>query len=390
MNRKIAIITGSRADYGLLTPLLRHIEEERRLQLQLLVTGMHLSHRFGNSVEKIIADGLAIAARVPISLEEDTPAAIARALAEGITGFNQVLSNLNPDLLVVLGDRFEILAAVQAAMLCHVPVAHIHGGEITEGAMDDAIRHSITKLSHLHFAATDDYRRRILQLGEPADRVFNVGALAVDLVSSVTLLEQNELEAALGFRLATQNFLVTYQPVTLDETASQEGIINLLTALDQFPDAHIIFTRANADPGGAQINQAIDQYVAHHPERCAVFDVLGSQRYLSAARLADAVIGNSSSGLIEIPVLGTSTVNIGNRQTGRLRCASVIDTGNDSPAIVAGIEQALSPAFREQCAQQSCPYGDGGTASRIVEVLAGHPLDSLLCKPFNDLPAETS
>ncbi len=386
MSRTITVVTGSRAEYGLLTPLLKAIDAHDSLELQLLVTGMHLSPRHGNTIDQILTDGIAITATVNMDLEDDSALGIAEAMANGISGFCHNFQIHRPDILVVLGDRYEIFTAVQAAMICNIPIAHIHGGEASEGAMDEAIRHSITKMAQLHFTATESYRQRVIQLGEQPGHVFNVGALAVDNIRKLPLLDKTTLEADLGFRFGNQNFLVTYHPLTLDETASRAGITHLLEALDEFPDAHTIFTRANADSGGAEINAMIDRYVDKNPQRCIAFDAMGSLRYLSAMRLCDAVVGNSSSGIIEAPIMKTATVNIGDRQKGRLRVNSIIDVSTDAPAIVNGIAQALSNDFKQQLSDTPCIYGDGDTAGQIVDLLARFPLDGILMKRFYDLP----
>lgn len=386
MSRKISVVTGSRADYGLLYPLLEKISTDEKLELQLIVTGMHLSPRHGNTYQQILDDGFTIDAKIDLELQGDTPKDIAYAIASGITSFTKAFATLNPDIIIVLGDRYEILAAVQAAMISGFPVAHIHGGEASEGAMDEAIRHSITKMSQVHFTAAEPYRQRVIQLGELPNHVFNVGALAVDNIRNMPLLDKNELEWEIEFTFGQLNFLVTYHPVTLDEKSSVSGIKNLLVALDRFPAASIIFTRANADIGGNGINQLIDDYVSSNIDHSIAFDALGSLRYLSVVKCVDAVIGNSSSGLIEVPIMKTATVNIGIRQRGRLRVPSVIDTSTETDAIVAGIDQAISEPFKQRLKETSCIYGEGNTAGKICDVLANIPLEGLLKKRFYDLP----
>ena len=383
--RKICVVTGGRPDYGLLRWLMEDIRSDARLALQVAVTGMHLAPEFGSTVHEIEADGFAIDARIDVQLADDTPVSIAKSVGFGVSGFANALQQLRPDLLVVLGDRFEILAAVQAAMLARIPIAHIHGGELTEGAVDDAIRHAVTKMSHLHFAAAEPYRRRIVQMGEAPDRVFTIGAPGVDNVKRVVPLDRRAFEAAIGMELRTPAFLVTYHPVTLSDEAETDGADALLTSLDCFDESRIIFTRPNADAGGKAIAVAIDRYVAARPGRSVVFASLGQQRYLSALAHVDVVIGNSSSGLIEAPAAGVPTVNIGDRQNGRLRSPSVIDCAPDADSISNAIRQALTPEFRGIAKTATPAYGAGDAARRICEILATFPLDRLARKAFHDV-----
>ena len=383
--RKICVVTGGRPDYGLLRWLMEDIRGDARLALQVAVTGMHLAPEFGLTVREIEADGFAVDARVEVQLTGDTPVSIAKSVGFGVSGFADALQRLRPDLLVVLGDRFEILAAVQAAMLARIPIAHIHGGELTEGAVDDAIRHAVTKMSHLHFAAAEPYRRRIIQMGEAPDRVFTVGAPGVDNVKRVAPLDRRAFEAAIGMELRTPVFLVTYHPVTLGDAAETDGADALLASLDCFDESRIIFTRPNADAGGRAIAVTIDHYVAARPGRSVVFASLGQQRYLSALAHVDVVIGNSSSGLIEAPAAGVPTVNIGDRQKGRLRSPSVIDCAPDPAAITKAIRQALTPEFRHLAKTATPAHGAGDAARRICEILATFPLDRLARKAFHDV-----
>lgn len=384
--RRVCVVTGTRAEYGLLYWLLREIEEDPALELQLAVTGMHLSPEFGLTAREIEADGFPVAERVEMLLSSDTPVGTAKAIGLGVIGFADAFSRLRPDILVVLGDRFEILAAAQAALVARIPIAHLHGGETTEGAFDEAIRHSITKMAHLHFVAAEPYRRRVIQLGENPKRVHNVGAPGLDHVRRTTLLDQASLEDAIGFELGEPTFLVTYHHATLSERSAADGARELLRALDRFPAAHLLFTKANADTGGRAINELLETYTASHPGRARVFASLGQQRYLSALRLVDIVIGNSSSGIVEAPALRVPTVNIGPRQQGRLRAASVIDCTDDADAIADAIERALSAAFQASLEGVVSPYGEGDTARRVVEVLREAALgEDLLMKPFCDV-----
>lgn len=384
--RKICVVTGTRAEYGLLYWLLREIEADDALELQLAVTGMHLSPEFGMTVEAIEADGFEVTERVEMLLSSDTPVGIAKAIGLGTIGFSDAFARLRPDVVVVLGDRFEVLAAAQAALVMKIPIAHIHGGETTEGAFDEAIRHSITKMAHLHFVAAAPYRRRVIQLGEAPDRVFDVGAPGLDHIRRTDLLDRGAFESAIGFELGVPTFLITYHPVTLSHRSVEEGFGELLHALDHFPSARILFTKTNADTGGRVINELMDGYETEHPQRVRTYTSLGQQRYLSALGLADVVIGNSSSGIIEAPSFGVPTVNIGPRQKGRLRACSVIDCATDEKAIVAAIRRALSDDFRSSLADMTLPYGEGNAAKRMAEILRETTFhEDFLMKRFHDL-----
>jgi len=384
--RKIAVVTGSRAEYGLLYWLLKGLQADAAFALQLIVTGMHLSPEFGLTYRQIEQDGFVIDANIEMLLSSDTPVGVAKSMGLGVIGFADALARLQPELLLVLGDRYEILAAVQAALVLKIPVAHLHGGETTEGAIDEAIRHSITKMAHLHFVAADAYRKRVIQLGEQPERVFTVGGLGLDNLRQLPLLEREALETALDFRLGTLNFLITYHPATLGQADTKQAVSALLNALDAFPDAQLIITKANADAGGRIVNRLLEDYAAKQPTRVYLTPSLGQLKYLSAIRQVDVVIGNSSSGLIEVPALRKPTVNLGERQRGRLRAASVIDCAETPERIVAAIQRALSAEFQRTVA--TCPslYGDGGASERILAVLKTLPLDGLLNKTFYDFP----
>lgn len=384
--RTLCIVTGSRAEYDLLAPLMTEIRREPTLRLQLIVTGMHLDPRFGATVEMIARDGFVIDRRVPMDLADDTAAGIARAVAQGTVGMTIALLDLQPNVAVVLGDRFEIFAAAQAAMLAGIPIAHLHGGESTEGAFDDAIRHAITKLAHLHFVSTETYRRRVIQMGEAPERVHNVGALGLDVIAAQPLVTRAELAKEIGFDPGSNYFLVTYHPVTLADDPAR-GVGALLAALDKFPEQRLIFTGVNADPGRSRIAAAIRDYVAARPERATLQASLGSRLYFSAMRGAAAVVGNSSSGLIEAPAFAVPTVNIGDRQRGRLRGDSVLDCPEDDVAITAALNRALDPTFRAGLDTAKNPYGKAGAARRICDILRRVPLDSILIKRFYDLEA---
>jgi GDP/UDP-N,N'-diacetylbacillosamine 2-epimerase (hydrolysing) len=383
--RKICVVTGSRAEYGLLYWLMKEIQDDSALELQIIVTGMHLSPEFGLTWKQIERDGFIIHRKVEMLLSSDTPVGISKSIGLGVIGFADALECLQPDLLVVLGDRFEIFAAVQAAMTHRIPIAHIHGGEITEGAVDDAIRHAITKMSHLHFTATESYRQRVIQLGEQPQRVFNVGAPGLDNIFRLKLLDKPQLEEAIDFKLGKRNLLITFHPVTLENATATAQFDNLLKALDYFGDSHIIFTQPNADADGRVIIGMIEQYRQRFPERIASFVSLGSLRYLSALKYMDAVVGNSSSGLIEAPAFKIGTINIGDRQKGRLCADSVIHCEPEVDAILNAFKTLFSDKFQKSLDTVENPYGNSGASVRIKELLKSPSLDGLLKKSFYDL-----
>ncbi|MCQ8102841.1 UDP-N-acetylglucosamine 2-epimerase [Methylomonas sp. SURF-2] len=383
--RKICVVTGSRAEYGLLYCLLREIRDDTDLDLQLMVTGMHLSPEFGLTWRQIADDGFVINRKVEMLLSSDTPAGISKAMGLGLIGFADALVDLQPDVMVILGDRYEIFAAAQAAMNQRIPLAHIHGGELTEGAVDDAMRHALSKMAHLHFTATETYRKRVIQLGEQPDRVFNVGAPGLDNIHRLPLLDRQQFEQATGFKLGRRNVLVTFHPVTLENATAAEQFRQLLLALDRFDDLHIIFTHANADADGRIIAAMIEDYRLRHPERVASFVSLGSIRYLSALRHVDVVVGNSSSGLLEAPSFKIATVNIGDRQRGRLRAESVLDCEPVEDAIRRALTTALSAEFADILRNVSNPYGAGGASSMIKQILKQIPMAGLLKKTFYDM-----
>jgi UDP-hydrolysing UDP-N-acetyl-D-glucosamine 2-epimerase len=384
--RNICVVTGSRAEYGLLYWLLKAIQADAELQLQLIVTGMHLSPEFGLTWREIVADGFTINRKVEMLLSADTPSGISKSMGLGLIGFADALQDLQPDVLVLLGDRFEIFVAAQAAMNQRLPIAHIHGGELTEGAVDDAIRHAISKLAHLHFTTTEVYRQRVIQLGEQPDRVFNVGAPGLDNIFKLPLLDKLQLEHALDFSLGKRNILITFHPVTLEDATVGEQFQQLLLALDSFADLHIIFTHGNADADGRVISAMIENYRRMHPARVANFVSLGSLRYLSTLRLMDAVVGNSSSGLLEAPALKIPTVNIGDRQRGRICADSVIHCLPQAEAICRAMHTAFSADFAARVRNVTNPYGAGGASEKIKNILKQTALVGLLKKQFYDLP----
>jgi len=383
--RKVAVVTGTRAEYGLLYWLLREMQSDVDVELQIIVTGMHLSPEFGSTLQVIATDGFDVAAKVEMLLSSDTAVGVTKSIGMGVIGFADALERLQPDIMVVLGDRFEILAATQAAMIAKIPIAHIHGGERTEGVLDESIRHAITKMSQLHFVAAEPYAKRVVQLGEHPDRVFSFGSPGLDHVFRTELLSREELEASLGFELGDSTFLVTYHPLTLNPSASTRGFKSLVRTLTRYSNARVIFTKPNADEGSREIVELIEEYVEKNRERAACFTSLGSQRYLSLAAQADLVIGNSSSGLIEVPFLKTATVNIGDRQKGRLRASSVVDSTDTYAGILAALQTALSKPFQENLANLDSPYQTGDASLHIKECLKNVSLNDLVTKQFYDL-----
>lgn len=384
MTRRVCVVTGTRAEYGLLRGVLRGLRDADDVTLQLVVTGMHLSPEFGSTWREIAADGFDIDARVEMLLSTDTATGVSKAMGLGLIGFGEAFDRLRPDLVVVLGDRFEIFAAAAAALVAGVPLAHLHGGETTEGAFDESLRHAVTKMAHLHFVAAEPYRRRVVQLGEDPARVFLVGGLGVDAIAGLDLLNRIALETSLDFTLGTRNLLVTFHPPTLDGETAAAQMAALLAALEDRPDTHLIFTMPNADTGGRGLAAQVDAFVATHPNARA-YASLGQLRYLSCLQFVDGVVGNSSSGLAEAPSFHIGTVDIGDRQRGRLRAASVINCPPERVEISAAIDRLYDPAFRATLAAVENPYGNGGAAAKIVAVLRDHPLDRLLKKHFHDL-----
>ena len=379
--RTICAVTGSRADYGLLYWVMKGIQQDPALTLQVAVTGAHLAPEFGMTANVIERDGFQVSARVDSLLSGDTAVSVSKSLGLGVIGFADALARLQPDLVLLPGDRFEILAAAQAALVAGIPVAHIAGGDLTEGAIDDAIRHSITKMAHLHFVTHAAAEARVRQLGEDPRHIFNVGSPALDGLRHTQLLSRDEAQSALGFALRKHNLLITFHPVTLDPGVSASHLAELLGALDKLgTDFGIVFTKSNSDAEGRMLNRLIEQHVATRPN-CRLFDSLGQQLYLSLMNAADAVVGNSSSALYEAPTLRKPAINIGDRQKGRMRAASVLDC---SPEAVA-IERAIRAALTMDCSQTTNPYGDGHSAERVVAVLKSIPdLRSMIRKRFAD------
>jgi len=383
--KTICVFTGSRSEYGLLKPLMDEIKLDTSLSLQLLVSGMHLSPEFGNTYRLIEKDGFTINEKVETIENEDCTISTCKSIGRGIIGYAEALKRLHPDLLILLGDRSEAFAATTAAFLSQIPIAHLHGGEITEGAYDDAFRHAITKMSHLHFVSTDTYRQRVIQLGELPESVYNVGAIGLDYLDKENLLERNTLEKKLDFCFGNKTALVTFHPVTLEHGTAAKQFQQLLNALDQHHTLKIIFTKANADPEGRTINKMIDNYTAANPMRTISFTSMGHINYLSSMRFVDMVVGNSSSGILEAPSFGIPTINIGNRQAGRVKAASIIDCEPNQKAIAAAINKGLSNQFKSLARRVNNPYKKQETARQIKEIIKKTTIHTLK-KKFHDLP----
>jgi GDP/UDP-N,N'-diacetylbacillosamine 2-epimerase (hydrolysing) len=375
--KRICIVTATRAEYGLLKPIIEKLMGVPDYDVRIVATGAHLSPEFGLTYRAIEQDGFTIDEKIEILLSSDTPAAISKSMGLALISFAEYFVRLKPDMLMVLGDRYETLAVSIAAMNQRIPIAHLHGGEITEGAIDDNIRHAITKLSHLHFTSTQEYRRRVIQLGEQPDRVFCVGAIGVENVLKEKLLTKNELEESIRFILDRPYAIVTFHPVTLEDNSAAEQFQELLSALRNYPDMKFIFTKANADVSGRVINQMIDTFVKEEKNTIA-FDSLGLTRYLSALKYCTMVIGNSSSGILEAPSFGIPTINIGDRQKGRLQADSVINCKPMSDEIIAAMRLALSNEFKDKARHTINPYGDGNTSAKITETIV-----SYLAKPID-------
>ena len=367
--RKVAVFTGTRAEYGLLYWLLKDIQDDKELELQLLVSGMHLSPEFGNTWQQIEKDGFSIDEKIDILLSSDTAVGTAKSMGLGILGFADALNRLKPDILVILGDRFEALAAAQTAMILRIPILHLHGGEITEGAYDDAIRHAITKLSYLHGTSTEAYRNRVIQLGEDPSRVVNVGAIGLDHLKRGQFMSVEELGVSLKFPLRKPFLLVTYHPVTLGDEPAEASFNALLAALDEYPEYQVILTYPNADDGGRKIIPLLEAYAARQPERVLAIPSLGQVRYLSAVKYAAAVVGNSSSGIIEVPAFDVPTVNIGERQKGRLAARSVLNCPATTESIAKALRIAVTRSYKNRDEDIANPYGQCDASSKIIEMI---------------------
>lgn len=382
--RKICFVTGTRAEYGLLSRLMRLVKEDKDLQLQVIATNMHLMPEYGETYKEIEKDGFTIDKKVYMHKPSDDAHGIISSMAEEMQGMNDALSELKPDILVLLGDRYEILVAAQVALIHRIPIAHIHGGEVTEGAFDDAIRHSVTKMSSLHFTSCEEYRHRVIQMGEQPSRVFDVGSLGVENIKAVPLMTKDELETSLDFKVDTQTILVTYHPVTLGGDPAKD-IREFLDALDQFKDLKVIFTMPNSDTGRDAIALAVENYVEKHSNRAKAYTSLGLKRYLSTLQFVKAAVGNSSSGIIEVPSFGIPTLNIGDRQKGRLASKSVVNCGTSKDEVIAGLKLCLSVEMQKAAKTYENPYAKPDTANLIYQELKNVELAGLNLKTFYDL-----
>lgn len=383
---KVCFVTGTRAEYGLLSPLIKKIQTDTNLELQVIATGAHLSPEFGNTYTFLENDGIKIDEKVEILLSSDSTVGISKSMGLGLISLSEAYQRLNPDVIVLLGDRYETFIAAAAASVAKIPVAHLHGGETTEGAFDEAFRHSITKMSHVHFTSTEEYRKRVIQLGEQPDTVHSVGAIGIDNIKQLTLMTKEELEKSLNFKFKGSLILVTFHPVTLEKGTAKVQFKNLLAALDTLRNTSIIFTKANADNDGRVINQLIDDYVETNSERAIAYTSMGQVRYLSAMQYASMVVGNSSSGIIEAPSFHVPTINIGDRQKGRIQAESVINCEPESSSIKEAISTALTSEFRQRIEMMKNPYGEGKTSLKILGLLKEY-LDSehSLKKSFYDV-----
>lgn len=383
-NRKICVVTGTRAEYGLLYWLMKEIEIDPDLTLQIIVTGMHLSPEFGLTYKEIEKD-FTITKKIEMLLSSDTSIGISKSMGLAQISFAEAYEDLRPDIVVVLGDRYEMFSGASAAMIARIPIAHLHGGETTEGAFDESIRHSISKMAHLHFTAAKEYRDRVIQLGEHPDRVFHVGGMGVESILRLDLLEKNELEKSLGFLLGKHNLAVTFHPVTLENCTAKEQFEQLLLFLDTLHETHLIFTKANSDPDGRVINQMIDEYVAKNSDKSIAFASLGQLRYLSVLQFVDAMVGNSSSGLLEAPSFHIGTINVGDRQKGRIKATSVIDCKPHQESLREAFEMLYSLPFQENLKTVQNPYGDGCASQKIITVLKNTDLNDIIKKSFFDV-----
>lgn len=384
--RKICIFTGTRAEYGIMSRLFRMIADDPELQLQVIATNMHLSPEFGLTYKEIEADGFHIDKKVEMLLSSDTANGTVKSMGLATIGFADALEDLKPDLAVILGDRYEMLCAAQACLIYNIPIAHIAGGGITEGAYDDAIRHCITKMAHLHFTSTEEHRNRVIQLGEQPNRVFWSGSLGVNNIRNEEIMPLDELEDSIKFQLGNKFLLVTFHPTTMENGSAEDQCEALLNALSEInADYQLLFTLPNSDTNGRIITAKVKEYVAKHPKTAFAITSLGKKRYYSALKYATAVIGNSSSGLIEAPIFNIPTLNIGNRQEGRTRCESIIDVPATYKMIKEGLRKAISDEYQEIAAKVNSPYEKAGSVELVFNTIKSYPLDGITKKKFYDL-----
>ncbi len=386
--RKVCVVTGTRAEYGLLYWTLKALEEDPSIELQLVVTGMHLSPEFGLTYKAIENDGFTIHKKIEMLVSSDTPVGISKSMGLGLISFAEAYDELKPDLVLILGDRYEIMAAGQAAMINRIPIAHCHGGETTEGAFDEPIRHSLSKMSHLHFTSTEEYKKRVIQLGENPSTVFNVGALGIENINKLELLDKEDFEKSIDFKLGEKNLLVTFHPVTLENATSEDQFNDLLKALDELENTKIIFTKPNSDTDGRIIIKLIDEFVAKNPIKSISFISLGQLRYLSALQYVNGVVGNSSSGILEVPSFKIGTLDIGDRQKGRIRAKSVISCSANYQSIKDSLNELLSDEHKNICKSTENPYGSGNSSELIVDQIKKVDLKGIVKKSFYNLPVQ--
>lgn len=385
MKRKICIVTGTRAEWGLLSGIAQALNSHEDVTLQVIATNMHLSEKYGNTWQEIERDGIKIDYRVPMPSCTDTPEGTIAAMSECMQGMSKAFNCLRPDLLLILGDRFEMLAVASTALIHKIPVAHMHGGEVTQGAFDESIRHSITKMSHLHFTSTEEARNRVIQLGENPAHVFNTGAIGVYNIKHTDFLSREELEENLNVSIPENSVFVTFHPSTLDIIPPHIQCENLLNALDTHPEIKVFFSYPNNDTGGDAIINMINDFATRNSQRCVVFPSLGARRYLSVLKCVKAVVGNSSSGILEVPSMHIPTLNIGIRQQGRQRADSVIDCGTSFEEIKEGLDKVLSQEVCNNAKLSVNPYEQPDTLNKIVEIVATFPLENIISKPFYDI-----
>ena len=386
MKRKICFITGTRAEYGLLRKLILSTSKDKSLISQIIVTGSHLSRDHGLTYKEIEADGFVITNKVNLKIKGDSSQEIINSMSEGLKGFSKALSILKPDLVIILGDRYEIFAAASTSMILNIPIAHIHGGETTEGAYDEAMRHSITKMSHLHFVAAPEYQKRVHQLGENFKNIFLVGGLGVDAMHSLSLLNKGDLEKSLNYKFGKRNLLITLHPETLEKKkTSTDQIIELLSALEEVKDTKFIFTLPNADTNSRKITKMIEKFHAEHPSVSRIFPSLGQLRFLSTLKFIDGIVGNSSSGLTEAPSFKIGTINLGDRQKGRLKAKSVIDSNFEKKKILRSIKTLYTKSFQRNLSSVVNPYGKPGASKKILKTIKEISLENILKKKFHDL-----
>jgi len=383
--RKICVITGTRAEYGLLYNLMKAIKDNANLELQVVATGMHLSPEFGLTYKEITKDGFTINKKIEMLVSADTPSAISKSTGLGIIGFADAFAELKPDIVILLGDRYETLAVACAAIFQRIPIGHISGGETTTGAFDEAIRHAITKMSWWHFVGANEYKNRVIQLGEDPKRVHLVGGMGVDYIKKTNLLKKHDLQKLLGFNFGKKNILVTFHPVTLENNKSEKQFLELLNFLKTLKNTQIIFTCPNSDTDNRVINQLIEKYVSKYSNNSISFTSMGQLNYVSTLQYVDAVIGNSSSGLTEAPTFNIGTINIGDRQKGRLKADSVIDCLPNKESINNAIKKLYSKSFQKKLTFVKNPYGDGDATEKIMKILTNEPMPNDIKKVFYDL-----